>query len=312
MKQRKLPFKNTGSFDILCPKNYGSPGFPMRSAIEREVRQKLAEDIRIAILGAGNIGTSIAKGLAQGEHFSPGRITLTRRRLHLLEDFRAQGFEVTSDNLAAVRGADVVIISVEPQLVDTLLEEIAPVLDFDRHILISVVTGLTLRRIEEVIGKPVRIARAMPNTAIAVRESMTCIASNGPDDRALDMARLIFNDVGKTLRIREEDMIAATALGACGIAFFLRAIRAASQGGIEIGLSAKNSLAMAVQTAKGAACLLSVSGSHPENEIDKVTTPKGCTISGLNRMEHEGFSSAMIRGITVSAEQASKLYCDKC
>lgn len=272
----------------------------------------MAEDIRIAILGAGNIGTSIAKGLAQGENFTPGRITLTRRRLHLLEDFRAQGFEVTSDNLAAVRGADVVIISVEPQLVDTLLEEIAPVLDFDSHILISVVTGLTLRRIEEVIGKPVRIARAMPNTAIAVRESMTCIASNGPDDRALEMARLIFNDVGKTLRIREEDMIAATALGACGIAFFLRAIRAASQGGIEIGLSAKNSLAMAVQTAKGAACLLSVSGSHPENEIDKVTTPKGCTISGLNRMEHEGFSSAMIRGITVSAEQASKLYYDKC
>ncbi|MDD2453729.1 MAG: NAD(P)-binding domain-containing protein, partial [Synergistaceae bacterium] len=183
----------------------------------------MAEDIRIAILGAGNIGTSIAKGLAQGENFTPGRITLTRRRLHLLEDFRAQGFEVTSDNLAAVRGADVVIISVEPQLVDHLLEEIAPVLDFDRHILISVVTGLTLRRIEEVIGKPLRIARAMPNTAIAVRESMTCIASNGPDDRALDMARLILNDVGKTLRIREEDMIAATALGACGIAFFLRA-----------------------------------------------------------------------------------------
>ena len=271
----------------------------------------MIERVRLAILGAGNIGLSIAKGLIQGDNFTAQRITLTRRRVQLLEDFQAQGFDVSADNLGAVRKADVILLSVEPQHADALLREIAPELDFDRHILISVVTGLTIGRMEEIIGRPARIARAMPNTAIAVRESMTCIASNGPDDKALEMARLIFNDVGKTLRLLEEDMIAATALGACGIAFFLRAIRAASQGGIEIGLSAKNSLAMAVQTAKGAASLLSVTGAHPEKEIDKVTTPKGCTISGLNRMEHEGFSSAMIRGITLSAEQAAKLYQDK-
>lgn len=271
----------------------------------------MLERKRLAILGAGNIGLSIAKGLVQGGNFTPQRITLTRRRVQLLEEFQSQGFEVSSDNLAAVRKADVILLSVEPQHADALLREIAPELQIDCHIIISVVTGLTIGRMEEIIGGPARIARAMPNTAIAVRESMTCIASNGPDDKALDMARLIFNDVGKTLRLLEEDMIAATALGACGIAFFLRAIRAASQGGIEIGLSAKTALAMAVQTAKGAASLLSVTGAHPEKEIDKVTTPKGCTISGLNRMEHEGFSSAMIRGITLSAEQAAKLYQDK-
>ncbi len=270
------------------------------------------QNTKIAILGAGNIGTSIARGLAGGKTFPPIHIILARRRVNLLEDFKTQGFAVTKDNLEAVKRADVIILTVEPQVADSVLKEIGPELDFDRHILISVVTGLSIKRIEEILGRSMRIARAMPNTAIAVGESMTCIASNGPDDRALEMAKLIFSDVGKTLRIHEEDMIAATALGACGIAFFLRAIRAASQGGIEIGLSAKNSLAMAVQTAMGAACLLSVGGNHPESEIDKVTTPKGCTISGLNRMEHEGFSSAMIRGITVSAEQASKLYCDKC
>lgn len=268
----------------------------------------MSESMRVAIIGAGNIGLSIAKGLVQSGHFDPGRITLARRRVHLLEDYRAQGFRVTDDNIAAVNESDVVLVSVEPQIVDGVLGQIAPALDFDRHILISVVTGITIRQIEERVGKPMRIARAMPNTAIAVRESMTCIASNGPDDRALDVARELFNDVGKTLRIREEDMLAATALGACGIAYFLRAVRAASQGGIEVGLSAKNALAMAVQTAKGAACLLSVGGTHPESEIDKVTTPNGCTISGLNSMEHEGFSSAMIRGITVSAEKAARLY----
>ena len=105
-------------------------------------------------------------------------------------------------------------------------------------------------------------------------------------------------------------MIAATALGACGVAFFLRAIRAASQGGIEIGLHSHGSLAMAAQTAKGAASLLLAMGTHPEQEIDRVTTPKGCTIAGLNQMEHAGFSSAMIRGITVSADKASRLYRD--
>lgn len=103
-------------------------------------------------------------------------------------------------------------------------------------------------------------------------------------------------------------MIAATALGACGIAFFMRAIRAASQGGIEIGFRAADALAIAAQTALGAAALLQEMGHHPEYEIDKVTTPRGCTIAGLNQMEHEGFSSAMIRGITVSAAKAAQLY----
>ncbi len=102
-------------------------------------------------------------------------------------------------------------------------------------------------------------------------------------------------------------MTPATVLCACGIAFFLRAIRAASQGGIEIGFHAEDALAMAAQTARGAASLLLESGKHPESEIDRVTTPMGCTIAGLNQMEHEGFSSALIRGIITSANKAAKL-----
>ncbi len=220
-----MPFSRPGRFSrrrSLCPKktadlgSIGTVGIYEPGVFPEEDERDFPGGA-VPVLQAGN--------------FTPGMITLTRRRTHLLEEYKAMGFEVTSDNPAAVKGADVVIVAVEPQRVDTLLQEIAPALDFDRHILISVVTGLAIKRIEEVIGKPLRIARAMPNTAIAVRESMTCLASNGPDDRALEMAKRIFNDVGKTLRIREEDMIAATALGACGIAFFLRAIRAASQGG---------------------------------------------------------------------------------
>ena len=128
----------------------------------------------------------------------------------------------------------------------------------------------------------------MPNTAIAVGESMTCLASNDAHEEALTTAEAIFDTVGKTARIREEEMIAATALAACGVAFFLRAIRAASQGGIEIGFHSETAIAIAAQTARGAASLLLSQGNHPEQEIDMVTTPRGCTIAGLNQMERIG------------------------
>lgn len=265
---------------------------------------------RIAILGAGNIGTSIANGLVQSGRFPVHNIILTRRRIFLLDEMKAKGFIVQANNVEAVKQSEIIIIAVEPQQIDKVLREIGPELVPGKHIVISVVTNVSITQIARQLGKPISIVRAMPNTAIAVRESMTCLASNGLNNEAIEIAESIFKTVGETLCIREEEMIAATALGACGIAFFLRAIRAASQGGIEIGFHAEAALAIAAQTAKGAASLLLAMGNHPEQEIDKVTTPRGCTIAGLNQMEHEGFSSAMIKGITVSAHKASRLYSD--
>jgi pyrroline-5-carboxylate reductase len=261
---------------------------------------------RIAILGAGNLGTCIANGLIESGRFSPESITLTRRKTHLLDPMQARGFDVRKANPEAVRRSTVVIVAVEPHQIDSLLDEIAPHLLPRRHVVISTVTGASVAQIASRIGEGVAVVRAMPNTAIGVRESMTCLASNDTDGAALDVARSIFEAVGKVLVIDEEQMAAATALEACGVAFFLRAIRAASQGGIEIGFRSADALAIAAQTAKGAASLLTM-GGHPEHEIDRITTPRGCTIAGLNQMEHEGFSSAMIKGITVSAEKA-KLY----
>jgi pyrroline-5-carboxylate reductase len=151
----------------------------------------------------------------------------------------------------------------------------------------------------------------MPNTAISIRESMTCIATTPQNQKYIPQVVELFELVGETAIINEEQMTSATALCACGIAFFLRAIRAASQGGNEIDFHASEALKMAAQTAKGAASLLIANNSHPEDEIDKVTSPKGCTISGLNEMEHNGFSSSFIKGITVSAKQAKELYNEK-
>lgn len=263
---------------------------------------------RIAILGAGNIGQALATGWVSAGIRDPDEIVLTRRDADRLEALAEEGFRVTPDNRSAVDGARVVVLAVQPQQLGDLLEEIAPALDPDRHLLISVVSDVTIGDVQGRIGAPVQVVRAMPNTAIAIGESMTCLSAAEGADAALEEARELFDAVGETLEIREELMVSATALGACGIAFFLRAVRAASQGGIEIGFHPDEALRLAAQTARGAASLLREEGSHPESELDKVTTPRGCTIAGLNEMEHQGFSSALIKGIVVSAEKADELY----
>ncbi len=259
----------------------------------------------LAIIGAGNIGTAIARGLVSSGTLKPRSITLTRRHADKLAPRAAEGFATTTDNAAALAAHDLVVIAVEPGQLNSVLQEIAPHLDGRRHTLISVVTGAAIADIRSLVGDEVAVARAMPNTAIAVGQSMTCLAGQ---DEALILAAAVFDPLGSTLVIEENQMGPATALCACGTAFFLRAIRAASQGGIEIGFHSDDALAMAVQTALGAAALLKEGGLHPEREIDRVTTPRGATISGLNEMEHHGFSSALIRGITTSSRKVEGLY----
>lgn len=265
------------------------------------------ENKKLVILGTGNIGTSIADGLLDSKAFQPEDLILTRRKTERLARFAEQGVLVTSDNVQAVRLSNILLIAVEPQQIDELLTEIAPCLDAEQHTIISVVTGVSIEQIQAKVAAPVAIVRAMPNTAISLRESITCLASSGSSE-ALDIGQSIFDTVGETVVIEEELMGAATALGACGIAFFLRAIRAASQGGIEIGFHSNKALLIAAQVAKGAAELILKKDQHPESEIDKVTTPRGVTIAGLNQMEHEGFSSAMIKGIVTSANKAQGVY----
>ncbi|OPZ19287.1 MAG: Pyrroline-5-carboxylate reductase [Bacteroidetes bacterium ADurb.BinA245] len=146
----------------------------------------------------------------------------------------------------------------------------------------------------------------MPNTAIAIQQSMTCISHQQAAGNDVEFVKELFAKLGKVVTIDEKLMDASTILGACGTAYALRYIRASIQGGIEIGFDAATASLIAAQTAKGAAELLLVKGSHPEQEIDKVTTPKGCTIAGLNEMEHQGFSSSLIRGIVASYKKIAK------
>ncbi|MBS1666042.1 MAG: pyrroline-5-carboxylate reductase [Bacteroidetes bacterium] len=261
---------------------------------------------KIAIIGGGNLGTAIAEGLIQSGFVLPKHILITKRNILTLHALERKGVLVSDKNEEAVRYADLVILAVKPFQVNDILSSLKAEFKEGKHVLVSVITGVSISHIAGIIGKKISIVRAMPNTAIAIQESMTCIAAKDINEEQLQYVHEIFNQLGKTVRIDEKLMDAATVLGACGTAFAMRYIRANIQGGIEIGFDAATANLIAAQTVKGAAELLLKKGSHPEQEIDKVTTPKGCTIAGLNEMEHRGFSSSLIKGLVASYEKIDK------
>jgi pyrroline-5-carboxylate reductase len=261
---------------------------------------------KIAIIGGGNLGTAIAEGLIQSRFVLPKQILVTKRHIETLHELERKGVLVSDKNEEALRYADLVILAIKPFQVNDVLTALKKEFNEDRHMLVSVVTGVGIADISGILGKKIPIIRAMPNTAIAIQESMTCIASKDANEEQLQYIQDIFNQLGKVVRVEEQLMNAATVLGACGTAFAMRYIRANIQGGIEIGFDAATANLIAAQTVKGAAELLLKRGSHPEQEIDKVTTPKGCTIAGLNEMEHRGFSSSLIRGLVASFDKIAK------
>ncbi len=257
---------------------------------------------RIAIIGGGNLGVAIAEGLIKGGFLLPEHIIITRRNIQTLHEIESKGVLVTNNNKEAVAFADLVIVAVKPFQVKEVIQGFKEELNSQRHLVVSVVTGVLIKDIQEWVGETMPIIRAMPNTAIAIQESMTCLCSKNVTQEQLDYVHDLFTQLGRVVLIDEKLMDAATVLGACGIAYALRYIRASIQGGIEIGFDAKTATLIAAQTVNGAAELLIQKGTHPEAEIDKVTTPRGCTIAGLNEMEHRGFSSSLIRGIKASYE----------
>jgi pyrroline-5-carboxylate reductase len=255
---------------------------------------------KIAIIGAGNLGLSIAKGLVQSELIEKKNLVLTEKSEARIQALKNDGYQVTEDNVEAIMQADLVMLVVKPWQIDGLLTEIASAVDVNRHVLVSCVTGVSSDQIFRQLGKQATLFRVMPNTGVAVEESMSCISAFNETKEQREAINTIFSQLGRVIFIPEEHMPAATALAGCGIAFALRFIRAAIQAGVEIGFSAEEAKLMAAQITKGAAELILQNNSHPEAEIDKVTTPKGITITGLNEMEHAGFSSSIIKGLIAS------------
>ncbi len=254
--------------------------------------------MKIAIIGTGNLGASIAKGLITANAITS--LYLTKRTIENMQDF--DGYKdvvLTTDNIEAVKHSDILIFAVQPRHFENILQQIEPILT-EKHVLISTITGYSIENMEAIVGKEQFLIRAMPNTAIAVGKSMTCICSNELGKKRLKIAEAIFNRLGTTISIPETQMQAATVVCASGIAFWMRLIRATTQAAIQLGFDAKEAQQLAMYTCEGAANLLITSGNHPEQEIDRVTTPRGCTIEGLNEMEHKGLSSSLIQGMVSS------------
>jgi pyrroline-5-carboxylate reductase len=261
---------------------------------------------KVSIIGCGNIGVSLLQGLLKEKTIPSQDITVTRRNIRELDYLNEYGVKLTSDNIEAVNGSDLIIIAVKPYNLVNVLEELKDHLEIDRQLIISVTAGITIGKIQEILGNNVAVFRAMPNIAASVCKSVTCISHNEVKTEDLESVKSLFDMVGTTMVIDEDLMESATILGACGIAYVLRFIRAMIQGGIQIGFDAATASAVVNQTVKGAAELLIQRGRHPEYEIDKVTTPKGCTIVGLNEMEHNGFSSSLIKGLVASFDKIEK------
>jgi pyrroline-5-carboxylate reductase len=249
------------------------------------------------------MGGATVEGLIKGQQFKNEDITVSDPSQAVVEKFSKLGVSVTTDNKLAADTADIVCVVVKPWLVEQVLTDIKPELDPRRQILIVIAAGVSSASIKGWLGEQCPpLFLAIPNIAIAQMASMTFIVPIGASESHIKTVVSIFDEMGNTLITDEQHLAAGTTLASCGIAYAMRYIRAAAEGGVELGFKADDAKAIVMQTMKGAVELLEASGLHPEAAIDLVTTPGGVTIKGLNEMEHAGFTSAVIRGLKAGAK----------
>lgn len=243
------------------------------------------------------MGGATVEGLVKGQTFRNEDITVSDPVQAVLEKFAKLGVGTTTDNLAAARSADIVCVVVKPWLVESVLKGIAPALTPEK-VLIVIAAGVPSAKIREWTGIDMPLFLCIPNIAIAQMASMTFLVPCGAvPQQQIERVKAIFDEMGSTLITDEQHLAAGTTLASCGIAYAMRYLRAASEGGVELGFKADQAKDIVMQTMLGAVKLLEASGLHPEAAIDLVTTPGGVTIKGLNEMEHAGFTSAVIRGL---------------
>lgn len=260
--------------------------------------------MKITIIGGGNMGGALALGLAQGSIFRAEDITVTARTQDTLCKIETANplIRTSLDNVSAVEDADYIILAVKPWLIGKVIEEIVPCLDITRQVIISVAAGITFDELTRMLGGGTpTLFRVIPNTAIAIRQSMTLVAACHASKKQIWDVLEMMDELGKSILIEEKLMSAGTALTSCGIAYALQYIKAAMQGAIELGLYPQQAKEMILQTLQGAVGLLQQGESLPEEEIYKVCTPGGVTIKGLNAMTANGFDHAVIEGLKKAA-----------
>lgn len=269
--------------------------------------------MKIAVIGAGNMGGALIKGWAKAIRNgikdsvmdSEADINIADRNTQVLHYFKQTfpGINTFTDNAEAVKGTDIVILAVKPWLVEVVAEEIAPVLDFDNQIVVSDAAGVTTGKLEAFFAGQKGVGEAqffyvIPNIGAEFGKSMSFVAPGvSATNESTEKVANLFSMVGE-VNVCEEKMVGpGMMMASCGIAYIMRYIRAQMEAGVEMGFYPKDAQQIAMQTMDGAVTLLRETGLHPEAAIDKVTTPGGTTIKGLNELDHAGFNSAVIRSL---------------
>ena len=259
-------------------------------------------NLHIAIIGAGNMGGAIARGLAKGKRIKTSNIFVSDISEANLTAVRAVAPEIntSTSNIEIIENADIIILAVKPWLVETIASEFVSRLDYSKQVIVSIAAGVEIERLKEYFDPSAIIFRLIPNTAIDVLQSVSTVSAYNSNPELNKLIIGVFSELGKVFFVPESQLNAFMALSSCGIAYAFRYIRAATEGGVEMGIYPNVAKEVVLQTLRGAVELLEATDGHPEAEIDKVTTPGGITIKGLNEMEANGFTNAVIKGLKAS------------
>lgn len=254
---------------------------------------------KVSVIGAGNMGGAVARGLAGCA--AKYEVCVSNPSTGKLEAIKADYPYVftTTSNPECARGADVIILGIKPWKVRKVIEELRPVWlsSGAEPILVSMAAGIDIAALREMAGPEVSIYKAIPNTAVSVGCGVTFVSRETPDETDDSIVADIFSIMGLTEIVEERMLDAGMAVASCGMAFMMRMLRAMTEGGVELGLYPATALRAAAATMRGAAELIERNRLHPEQEVDKVTTPGGLTIRGLNAMEEAGFTGAVVKGL---------------
>ena len=255
--------------------------------------------MNITVIGAGNMGGALIHGWAKSGKIDS--ITISDKNEKLLADFKQKypSLNTTTDNVEAVKGADIVVVVVKPWLMPIVLGELKGVLDYKKQIVVSDAANFTTDDLAATLEQPEgEFFYVIPNMAAEFGASMSFIAKGKTaSEESLSKVKALYDLAGDTLVVTENLVGPGMMMASCGIAYVMRYIRAQMEGGCEMGFYPAQAKQIALQTMQGAVSLLKETGWHPEEAIDKVTTPGGVTIKGLNELDHAGFNSAVIRSL---------------
>jgi pyrroline-5-carboxylate reductase len=265
-------------------------------------------DIKVALLGAGKMGGTLVQAFLKNRLFRPENIIATVQHADRARQLSKQwGIAVTTDNLAAARKSDLILLGVKPQQVAEVVEQIRPALTAKKTLL-SFAASVKTNALEQAAKLELAVIRAMPNTPALVGCAATALCVGkfvGADQIAL--AERVFQSVGRTVRVEEKHMDAVTGLSGSGPAYIYIILEALAEAGVKVGLPRDIATLLATQTALGAATMVLETGSHPALLKDAVTTPAGCTMDGILELEEGGLRVTLIKAVMRATQRAKEL-----